>query len=158
MEPRLLAPVFVAVQFILVKKRIGHKYRKLSVTDGGCKHDTVHRGTFPAFVHSSTPCHTYANFFLRGLSHQGSRILTIQRYVFALWKKSFVVIAVCIHRPFTHYSDAWHLDTTLDIDDEYATVRNCRYPSAHSRSRSVFGCFNEQACPAGPMGPQPFED
>ena len=57
-----------------------------------------------------------------------------------------------------HYTDTMIMYTTLDIDDEQATVTNCNNRSAHSRFRSVFGYFAEQASPTGYEPNEQFED
>ena len=71
-------------QICFRKEASATKDGNLPVTDGRCKHYTVHNGTFPAFAHSNTHAVTYSLFFLRDSN------------------------------------------TTLDIDDEQATVTNCK--------------------------------
>ena len=55
-------------------------------------------------------------------------------------------------------TDTLHADTTLNINNEQATVRSCSNPSAHSRFRSAFGFFAEQASLTGCEPNEQFAD
>ena len=83
------------------------------------------------------------------------------RFLFAL-RKSFVVIAVCIHRlcenTHRHFADTLNADTTLDIHNTQATVSDCNKQPAHSRLRNMFGYVAERASPTGYEPKEPFED
>ena len=143
-----MARISVALLVNLFLEGSATKDGNLSVTDGECKHYTVHNGTFPAFANSSTRGHAFTIFCVaQAIKAQIQGSTTTQRQVFTPYKKSFVVKAICIHRLrlWTHSRTTVKTDTTLDTDDEQARVPLSNNPSANSSLRSVFGYFAEQA-------------
>ena len=124
---------------LLTRGELATKDRILPVTDGCCKHCTVHNVTFPAFAHSSTREHEFP-CLAQDQSKQGSSLCLNK----VICSHSDLHTSPCMDT-FIYYTDTVNTDTTLDIDDTQATASDCNNPSEHSRFRSMFGFFAERA-------------
>ena len=128
---------------ICQKEASATKDGNLQETDGSCNHHSVHNGTFPAFAHSNTHAVTYSLFFLRGLSHQSSRIDNDLAFCLCVLKevirsRSDLHPSLASADTFIHYTNTMNTDTTLDGDDGQATVTNCKNPSTHPLKKQVW--------------------
>ena len=97
------------------------------------------------FQRLCTPTHTvtYSLFFLRGSSHQSSRI--DDDLAFSLCVLQEVIRGQSDLHPslasadtFKHNTNTMNTDTTLDIDDEQATITNGKNASAHPLKKQVW--------------------